>query len=238
MDLNFKKQIINDFSIGEEKFNSKNNIFTSNEPKDDFLFYNRSDFSLICTDNRVFMRSDNSKLMAKLESTYKNYPSQWFAEIANIRKLSSILAEFDIEIDNFFPLMTYGYKKIETSKFDFVRVEKEDIQKFKGKSKMPFCFDESDRLGLAYYDENKLIGLAGASVSGKYLWNIGFEKFYFDENYKGLGTYLLEALSIIVIEENKDISPITATQFSHTRSINTAIRAGFEMNLCITGKMQ
>ena len=70
MDLNFKKQIINDFSIGEEKFNSKNNIFTSNEPTDDFLFYNRSDFSLICTDNRVFMRSDNSKLMAKLESTY------------------------------------------------------------------------------------------------------------------------------------------------------------------------
>lgn len=63
MDLNFKRQIMNDFSIGEEEFDLKNNIFTHNNAEDDFLFYNRSDFSLICTDNRVFMRSDNSKLI-------------------------------------------------------------------------------------------------------------------------------------------------------------------------------
>ena len=236
MDLNFKKQIINDFSISEEKFNSKKNIFTSNEPADDFLFYNRSDFSLICTDNRVFMRSDNLKLIEKLETTYKTYPGQWFSESANIRKLSSILGEFDIEIDNFFPLMTYDYKKIETSKFDFVRVEKEDIEKFKNKSKMCFCFDDDDRLGLAYYDSDRLIVLAGASVSGKYLWDIGFEKFSFDKKYKGLGTEVLIAISQMIKEKKSEISPFTSTQFSHTRSINTAIRAGFEINLCITGK--
>ena len=101
---------------------------------------------------------------------------------------------------------------------------------------MCFCFDDDDRMGLAHYDENKLIGLAGASVSGKYLWDIGLEKFSFDKKYRGLAVSLLKALSTIIKEENKDISPITATQFSHTKSINTAIRAGFEMNLCITGK--
>lgn len=236
MDLNFRKQIINDFSISEEIFNSKNNIFTSNEPTDDFLFYNRSDFSLICTDNRVFMRSDNQKLIEKLEATYKDYPGQWFSESANIRKLSSILGEFDIEINNFFPLMTYGHKNIETLKYDFTRIEKWDIKKFNGKSKMAFCFDESDRLGLAYFDDNKLIALAGASVSGEFLWDIGIEKFSFDEKYKGLGVSLLNSLAKIIRNEYKEISPITATQFSHTRSINTAIRAGFEINLCITGK--
>lgn len=236
MDINFIKQIMNDFSLSEDEFYSKNNVFTQNVPSEDFLFYNKSDFSLICTDNRVFMRSDNLKLIEKLEAIYKAYPGQWFSESANIRKISSILGEFDIEIDNFFPLMTYGHKNKETSKFNFVRIEKENINKFKGKSKMPFCFDESDRLGLAYYDSDRLIALAGTSKSGKYLWDIGLEKFSFDEKYRGIGTSLLEALSIIVIEENKDISPIMATQFSHTRSINTAIRAGFEMNLCITGK--
>ena len=236
MDLNFRKQIINDFSISEEIFNSKNNIFTSNEPTDDFLFYNRSDFSLICTDNRVFMRSDNQKLIEKLEATYKDYPGQWFSESANIRKLSSILGEFDIEINNFFPLMTYSRKEKPKLNNDFVRIDKEDIGKFKGKSKMCFCFDDDDRLGLAYYDGDKLIALAGASVSGKYLWDIGFEKFYFDEKYKGLGVSLLNSLAKIIRNEYKEISPITATQFSHTRSINTAIRAGFEINLCITGK--
>lgn len=37
------------------------------------------------------------------------------------------------------------------------------------------------------------------------------------------------------MEENEDISPIVATQFSHTQSINTALRAGYDMNLCLTG---
>lgn len=236
MDINFKRQIMNDFSIGEEEFNSKNNIFTHNNPEGDFLFYNRSDFSIICTNDKVFMRSDKPKLMEILEAIYKNYPGQWFAESVNIRKLSQILNDFDIEINNFFPLMTYGHKNIETLKYDFTRIEKWDIKKFNGKSKMAFCFDESDRLGLAYFDEDRLIALAGASVSGKYLWDIGFEKFSFDEKYKGLGVSLLNSLAKIIRNEYKEISPITATQFSHTRSINTAIRAGFEINLCITGK--
>lgn len=236
MDINFKRQIMNDFSISEEEFHSKNNVFTYNKPTNDFLFYNRSDFSLICTDNKVFMRSDNQKLIEKLESTYKDYPGQWFAESSNIRKLSEVLNDFDIEIDNFFPLMTYSRKEKSKVNYDFVRIDKEDIKKFKNKSKMCFCFDDDDRLGLAYYDEDRLIALAGASVSGKYLWDIGLEKFSFDKKYRGLAVSLLKALSTIIKEENKDISPITATQFSHTKSINTAIRAGFEMNLCITGK--
>ena len=132
--------------------------------------------------------------------------------------------------------MTYSRKEKPKLNNDFVRIDKEDIGKFKGKSKMCFCFDDDDRLGLAYYDGDKLIALAGASVSGKYLWDIGFEKFYFDEKYKGLGVSLLNSLAKIIRNEYKEISPITATQFSHTRSINTAIRAGFEINLCITGK--
>lgn len=236
MDLNFRKQIMNDFSIGEEKFNSKKNIFSSNEPTDDFLFYNRSDFSLICTDNRVFMRSDNVKLIEKLETTYKDYLSQWFSEACNIGNLSSILAEFDMEIDNFFPLMTYSCNSKPKLNHDFVKIYKDDIGKFKGKTKMSFCFDDDDRLGLAYYDRDRLIALAGASKSGKYLWDIGFEKFSFDKRYKGIGTEMLLTISQMIKEENSEISPFTSTQFSHTRSINTAIRAGFEMNLCITGK--
>ena len=63
-----------------------------------------------------------------------------------------------------------------------------------------------------------------------------FEKFSFDKKYKGLGTEILTAISQTIKEENSEISPFTSTQFSHARSINAAIRAGFEMNLLITGK--
>lgn len=227
---------MNDFSICDEKFNLQKNIFTSNEPAEDFLFHNRSDFSLICTDNRVFMRSDNQKLIEKLENKYKDYPGQWFSEADNIKNLSLILGEFDIEIDNFFPIMTYSRKEKPNLNYDFVRIAKEDIGKFKNKSKMCFCFDDDDRIGLAFYDKDRLIALAGASKSGKYLRDIGIEKFSFDKKYKGLGTEILISISQIIKEESPDISPFTSTQFSHSRSINTAIRAGYEINLCITGK--
>ena len=227
---------MNDFSLSEEEFALGDNVFANNEPTKDFLFHNRSDFSLICVDNRVFMRSDNRKLIEKLKNRYKNYPGQWFSEAYNIRKLSSILAEFGIKIDNFFPLMTYSRKEKPKLDHDFVRVYKEEMEKFKNKSKMCFCFDDGDRMGLAFYDRDSLIALAGASQSGKYLWDIGLEKFSFDQKYRGIGTEMLIGISKIIKEENPAISPFTSTQFSHSRSINTAIRAGFEMNLLITAR--
>ena len=184
------------------------------------------------------MRSDNHELINKLKKNFKEYPGAWFAEAANIRILDKTLREFGIEIDNFFPLMTLSERYVEVKDFEFTRIERNDIDDFKGKSKMPFAFDEDDRLGLSFYDGKDLIALAGASVAGKYLWDIGLEKFSKESKYQGLGAAILRSLSLIIRQEYEDISPITATQFSHTKSINISIRAGYEMNLCITGKQK
>ncbi len=238
MDINFKKQIMNDFSISSDDFKDKNNIFTVNKEDESFLFYNKAPFSALCTGGKVFMRSDNHELINKLKKNFKEYPGAWFAEIANIRILDKILGEFGIEIDNFFPLMSFSDRKILVKDFAFTRIERNDIENFKGKTKMAFAFDEDDRIGLSFYDGKNLIALAGASVSGKYLWDIGLEKFSKEPKYQGLAASILRSLSLIIRQENPSISPITATQFSHTKSINTAIRAGYEMNLCITGKQK
>ena len=236
MDRNFKKQIINDYSISPGAFKDKENIFTVNMPDESFLFYDKAPFSTICTGGMVLMRSENPDLIDELRGNFKEYPGAWFAEAANIRKLDKILGEFGIEIDNFFPLMSFSDREVPVKDFEFIRIEKEDISKFKGKTKMGFAFDEDDRIGLGFYNGKELVALAGASVSGKYLWDIGLEKFSESSKYQGLGSSILRSLSLIIREENEGISPITATQFSHTRSINTAIRAGFEMNLCVTGR--
>ena len=132
--------------------------------------------------------------------------------------------------------MSFFDSKVWVKDFEFTRIDKEDIGRFKGKTKMAFAFDEDDRIGLGFYDGKDLVALAGASISGKYLWDIGLEKFSESSNYQGLSASILKTISLIIKEENEDISPITATQFSHTKSINTAIRAGFEMNLCMTGR--
>lgn len=238
MDINFKKQIMNDFSISSDDFKDKNNIFTVNKADESFLFYNKAPFAAICTGGKVFMKSDNPALINKLREKFKEYPGAWFAEIANIRILDKILGEFGIEIDNFFPLMSFSDRKALVKDYEFTRIEKEDIENFKGKSRMAFAFDEDDRIGLSFYDGKDLIALAGASVSGKYLWDIGLEKFSKEAKYQGLGASILRSLSLIIRQEYEDISPITATQFSHTKSINISIRAGYEMNLCITGKQK
>lgn len=236
MDINFKKQIMNDFSIGEEEFHSKNNIFTHNNPEDDFLFYNRADFSAICTSGKVFMRSENSVLINKLREKFKAYQGAWFAEADNIRNLDKILGEYDIEIDNFFPLMTFSNRKVIVEDFNFRKIDVNDIGDYKDITNMAFSFDGDDRLGLIYEEDGKIIAVAGASFSGKYIWDIGLEKFSFENKYKGLATSILRRLSLLIREENENISPIVTTQFSHTKSINAALRAGFDMNLCITGR--
>lgn len=98
---------------------------------------------------------------------------------------------------------------------------------------MPFAFDDDDRIGISLHDGNKLIALCGASTIGKYLRSLGIEKFYFDDKYKGLSSSIVRSLALQTKTENSSVSPIYTTQFSHTSSINTAIRAGFEMNVCI-----
>ena len=188
MEINFKKQIMNDYSISKVQLNDKGNIFVVNEPDESFLFYDRAPFSAICTGGKVFMRSKNPDLIDKLRENFKAYPGAWFAEAANIRKLDGILGKFSMEIDNFFPLMTFSDRNVRVKEFEFSKIDKEEIPSFKGKSKMTFCFDEDDRLGLAFYDEENLIALAGSSYMGKYLWDIGVEKFDNDDKYQGLAT--------------------------------------------------
>ena len=233
MDINFKRQILNDFLISEEEFDYGGNIFVVNNPDDRFLFYNKFILTIIIFDNRIFVRSNDDKLIGALKKEYMKYPGQWFTEFDNTKKLESILSNHKLKIDNFFPLMTFSDRNAKTRKFTFDRIDKNDIIKYKGISNMPFAFDDDDRIGISFYDGNKLIALCGASAIGKYLWSLGIEKFYFDEKYRGLSSSMARSLALQIIDENSCVSPIYTTQFSHTDSINTAIRAGFVMNVCI-----
>ncbi len=233
MDINFKRQILNDFSISEEEFDYGGNIFVVNNPNDTFLFYNKSLLTIIIFDNRIFVRSSDNKIIETLKEEYSTYPGQWFTEFHNIKKLESILTNHKLKIDNFFPLMTFSERYVKTRKFTFDRIDKNDIIKYKDISNMPFTFDDDDRIGLSFHDGNKLIALCGASTIGKYLRSLGIEKFYFDKKYKGLSSSMVRSVALQIKAENSHLSPIYTTQFSHTASINTAIRAGFEMNVCI-----
>lgn len=75
MDINFKRQILNDFSISEEEFDYGGNIFVVNNPNDTFLFYNKSLLTIIIFNDRIFVRSNDDKLIGALKKEYMKYPS-------------------------------------------------------------------------------------------------------------------------------------------------------------------
>ena len=235
MNSNLEKQLMNDFSINRQSLHNNTNHFVVNQSDVGFLTYNNNKLAINVLANKILFRSSNEKLIEILENEYKDYPAAWFFEFPNILKLQNILTKFDMSIKNMGPIYVpdQKFKRIE-SHYNFTRIDRRDFYKFKGISNMCFAFDDGyykDREALAFYDKDKLIGLAGVNVNSKYLWEYGVEKFDFNDKYKDIMPILVNNLAYIVMNENKDITPIYSTQFSHIKSINLARKAGLNMTM-------
>lgn len=233
MDINFGKQLTNDFSITSENLHKSTNHFVVNESEIGFITYNNHRLAINILANKILFRSSNSDLIKRLEDEYNDYPAAWFFEFPNILKLQSILSEFEMSIKNMGPIYVPGqsFEKIE-SHYELTRICRDDFCKFKDISDMCFAFDDGyykDREALACYDKGELIGLAGVNINSKYLWEYGVEKFSYDEKYKDIMPIIVNNLAHIVMNENPSITPIYSTQFSHIKSINLAKKSGFKM---------
>ncbi|WP_297281755.1 hypothetical protein [uncultured Anaerococcus sp.] len=233
MNFNLEKQLLNDFSTDRKSLYNDTNDFVVNQSDLGFLTYNNNKLAINILPNKVLFRSDNEKLIELLENEYKDYPAPWFFEFANILKLQHILNSFDISIKNMGPIYVTN-DNFQKLKNDYIlnRIDKKDFYKFKGISHMCFSFDDGyyeDMDALAYYDKYKLVGLTGINVNSKYLWEFGVEKFSYEKKYKDIMPILVNNLAYIVMNENPNITPIYATQFSHIKSINLANKAGFKL---------
>ena len=228
----FIKQLINDYHIPKRILGKKDHIFTVNEVNNTFSFRNSSDLSIFISHGRIFLRSDDRDLVGVLRDEYKSYPGQWFAEVANMDRLARVLEDFSMKIDNVYPLLTTRDDFKRAKAYSFKRIEKDQIKDFKGLSVHCFLFNNDDKLALAYYDKGKLLALGGTSYDGLFTDEIGVEKFTND--HKGLATALVNELAYLTLRENDQVCPIYTTQFSHSQSINLAMRAGFEMNMAIS----
>ena len=230
MDHNIIKQLKNDF--GNINLLDSKNHFILNDYDDSFLSYNRHPLAINCVGNSLLVRSSDKNLLKELEREYNDYPAEWFMEVPNLIKLQDILKNHKMTLKNMAPIMgpSRSFKKID-SPDEFTRIKEEDFIKFKGVTKHAFSFDDGiwkDRLALAYYDNERLIAIAGANQNSKYLWEIGVEKFDKSPKYKNVTSYLVNNLVNIAREENPEITVMYSTQFSHVKSMNVAIRAGYD----------
>ena len=235
MDQNIVKQLENDF--GNKNLLDGKNHFILNDYDDSFLSYNRHPLAINCVGHSLLVRSDNKNLLEELEKEYSDYPAEWFMETPNLIKLENILKNHKMTLKNIAPIMapSRSFKKIE-SPYEFTRIKEEDFLKFKGVTKFAFSFDNGiwkDRLALAYYDNEKLIAIAGANQNSKYLWEIGVEKLAQNSKYQNLSSDLVNNLVNIAREENPEITVIYSTQFSHVKSMNVAARAGYDFAMSL-----
>lgn len=210
----------------------KNDIFVYGEPTNDMFYYHRSPAICILYKDNLFFRGNDQQLVDEFKHRFDGANNQWFFDVANIKKLMQFLDESGYEFTQWGTCMVPF--KIEDSQDDqFKLFFDEEIKEFKGDNNFNECFvfeeQDPDRIGVAYMIDGKIVGMAGCNQNGKFAFEIGVNVL---PEYRGQGiaTKLIKKITyeIIKYSDGQGI-PIAGTQFSHTKSINAVLRAGYEM---------
>lgn len=228
-----ERQFSLEFDIDKDEFRNTKNVFTCKKSDLDFRLWARFKGDIVCYQDKVLFRFENSEVLKQLQAEFSNYDGQWFFEKNNLEKLSQILKKHGLKIVNRAPFFVPGHRfKLENLNTDFCFYGKRSIKLFQNDERIvhSFCYDDGideDKIGLAYFDGIKMVSISGASRTGKYMWEIGVEKLINDEKYYGKPSEIVHHLAARILHDYDNILPIYGTQFSHTKSMNTAIRAGF-----------
>lgn len=226
-----RKQILYDCGLENDDLVENKNIFLNMKFKKESLTYNLYPTSIIGFGKNVLIKSDNKKMLEELKDELEDFPSEWFFEYENIYKIDKIIGKYGQKIVNFGPVFepNKNFKKIKGS-FKFEKIDLKNAEKYK-KYKFIFDFDDpyfNSKFAYAYYDYEKLIALASFSKNSKYLWEFSCQKFSKDPKYKKLMSLMLNNMTYEILKNNKEILPITSSQFSHIDSMNLSINAGYK----------
>ena len=164
------------------------------------------------------------------EEIFKDVSPDWFCKFPNLRILDTVLQEFGYEIadTHIYYLPDMDAPKIEESR-PVVWYDEKEIAAMKEEN--PFhnalCYSptQPDVIGVgAIADDGSIKGMAGASLDGMYVRQIGIDV---KEEYRGegLATYLTTLMKQKLLENGT--LPFYGTSESHSLSRSVAIKAGF-----------
>lgn len=221
--------------LGQDIRENANNIYVTNQSQSSMRYWARGAGSIVSYNNRLLVRTENPELTERLRKKYGNQSSDWFFEIPNMESLSQLLEAYDVRISRLAPFFIPSKKLEITIAKDprFVFISKEDIGAFKQdqRIKEAFCYSETDpdQLGLGYYEAGELKAICGANDTGRFVWEIGIEILDPELEGKGIAATLVRNLAAKIQEDYPEIGLVYGTAFSHTKSMNVAINAGFKV---------
>ncbi|MBU5428270.1 GNAT family N-acetyltransferase [Tissierella pigra] len=225
-----KTQLALDYNCQISDFKKEENIITENKLLEGRRI-NESDgcfLKIITIGGKAIICADE-KIRPWIEEKILKKNALWLFDYGNLRMIDNKLREFGHEIDEmphfYLPNpVTCEIKPMTTIKW----FEKEEILQFKDDSRFEqaFVFDENypDVLGVAAYDGDNIMGMAGSSEDSKTLYQIGIDVLP-EYRGKGIGTNLVALLKQELLKRGK--IPFYGTSVSNINSKNVAINAGF-----------
>ncbi len=225
-----KKQLAVDFNCQPSDFEKEGNTITENKLLEGRRVYENDGcfLKMICIWGRAIISTDE-EIRQWLEEKILKRDACWLFDFNKLRAIDNKLREFGHEIEEkhnyYLPYpVTCDVKPLTKIKW----FEKEDILQFEGDSRFgeAFMFDDNfpDILGVAAFDGDNIIGMAGASADSENLYQIGINVMP-EYRGNGIGTNLVALLKQEVLKRGK--VPFYGTAESHIVSRNIAIKAGF-----------
>jgi len=173
--------------------------------------------------------SSDEKMKPWLEEKIIKKDANWLFDYGNLRLIENKLREFGHEIEEIYNFYLPNPKVAEIKPLTKIKwFDKDEISQFKGDSRFDqaFGFEDNyaDVLGVAAFDGDTIIGMAGASEDSSTLYQIGIDVLP-EYRGRGIATNLIAILKQELLKRGK--VPFYGTSVSHMFSRNVAINAGF-----------
>ncbi|QAA32455.1 GNAT family N-acetyltransferase [Clostridium manihotivorum] len=225
-----KKQLILDYNLQITDFENNTNTIVEKKLLEGRRLYDNDDcfLKILCMENKAFI-STEATIIPWFEEFYGKGTGEWFFNYPNLRRIDNKLKDFGHEIADCHHYYLPIFNNIPIKELAPVKwYEKEDILQFRGDDRFDeaFAFNDNfpDMLGVAAFDGEEIIGMAGASADCESMWQIGINVMP-DYTGKGIATYLVRLLKEKVYKRGK--IPFYGTAESHINSQNVAIKSGF-----------
>lgn len=230
------EQLAADLGCTSNDIKSNKNIFVCSKKLEGARTCNWhaiSKLNLICINNKIVARSDESKIIDWLKEKYDNFKGEWLSEYYNSRELDEGLKQFGICIGNIQPFFIPGEKRIEPDYSDLKDIElkwynQEEILQFKDdkrfKHAVIFDKDAPDMIAMTAEKDGRVLSMVAANADSKKMWQMGIDVM---PEYRGhgIGTAMVTLLKNKIMD--MDILPCYATASSHIKSQMIASRSGF-----------
>lgn len=230
----YKQQLLKllslEYNCSPDAFGKEDNILTETKLCDGQRMYNNEHFFWMVTMGSNAVITADSCLHPFFREYIKEKTGHWLFEVPNLLKIEKELNKFSYTLTQSHH-MFLSAQKVEAKLDCPVKwYYGEELHRFYGDSRFPNAICEKylpqrpDRIVVAAYNGNEIMGMAGCSEDAPGWMQIGIDVLP-QFRSKGVGTYLVTILKNKI--EEMGAIPFYGTSISNYHSWNIALNSGF-----------